>query len=173
MSLNLEQKKAVIAEVQSQLEGAQAVVFAEYRGLTVSDLTRLRTTGRAQNVSMRVVKNTLMHRAIEGTSFAVVQDQLKGPLLFSSSPDPVALAKVLSDFAKTNDRLVITVGALGSSLLDAQSVAQLAKMPSREELLARLMGTMQAPISTFVRTLNEVPARFVRTVAAVRDQKAA
>lgn len=173
MSLNLEQKKAVIAEVQSQLTAAQAVVFAEYRGLTVSDLTRLRTTGRSQNVSMRVVKNTLMHRAIEGTPFAVVQDHLKGPLLFSSSPDPVALAKVLSDFAKTNDRLVITVGALGSSLLDARSVAQLAKMPSREELLARLMGTMQAPISTFVRTLNEVPARFVRTVAAVRDQKAA
>ncbi|MEW6611238.1 MAG: 50S ribosomal protein L10 [Pseudomonadota bacterium] len=173
MSLNLEQKKSLVAEVQSHLAAAQAVVFAEYRGMTVAELTRLRRQGRASGLVIQVVKNTLMRRAVEGTPFAVVQEHLKGPLIYSSGTDPVALAKVFSDVAKTNDKLVITVGALGGKLIDAAALGQLAKMPSREQLLAQLMGTMQAPVSTFVRTLNEVPARFARTLAAVRDQKAA
>lgn len=173
MSLNLEQKKSVVAQVQAYLAEAQAIAFAEYRGLTVAQLTKLRRDARASNVTVQVVKNTLLHLAVEGTPFAVVQDHLKGPLIFTSSADPVALAKVLTDTAKANDKLVVTVGALGGKLIDSKALTQLAKMPSREALLAQLMGTMQAPISTFVRTLNEVPARFVRTVAAVRDQKAA
>lgn len=173
MSLNLDEKKSVVAEVQAELAQAQAIAFAEYRGLTVAQLTKLRRDARAQNVKVQVVKNTLLHRAVEGTPFAVVQDHLKGPLIFTSSPDPVALAKVITDSAKVHEKLVITVGALGGKLINDKGLAQLAKMPSREELLARLMGTMQAPIGTFVRTLNEVPARFVRTLAAIRDQKAA
>lgn len=173
MSLNIEQKRVVVSEVQASLQDAQAVAFAEYRGLTVSQITQLRRKGQAANVMVRVVKNTLMHRAVEGTSFSPVQPHLTGPLLFGCSADPVALAKLLVDGAKDSDKLVIKVGAMGGKLMSVSQLDQLAKLPSRDQLLGQLMGTMQAPVSTFVRTLNEVPARFVRTLAALRDQKAA
>jgi len=173
MSLKLAEKEQVVAALQAKLEGMQATVVAEYRGLTVAQMTELRAAGRKQGVWIQVVKNSLLRRALKDSPFLVVDPLLKGPLVFAASADPVAMAKLFTDFAKRHDKLVITGGALGSQLMDPQALAQLSKMPSREELLAKLMGTMQAPISTFVRTLNEVPGRFVRTLAAVRDQKAA
>jgi len=172
VSLKLADKEQVVAALQAKLVGAQAMAVAEYRGLSVAQMTALRVAARKQSVHVQVVKNTLLKRALAGTDFAVMESLLTGPLVFAASEDPVAVAKVLSDFAKGNDKLVITGGALGAKLMDATAIQQLSKMPSREELLAKLMGTMQAPISTFVRTLNEVPGRFVRTLAAVRDQAA-
>ncbi|WP_308387546.1 50S ribosomal protein L10 [Acidithiobacillus sp. AMEEHan] len=172
MSLKLADKEQVVAALQAKLVNAQAMAVAEYRGLSVAQMTALRVAARKQSVHVQVVKNTLLKRALADSDFAVMNPLLSGPLVFAASEDPVAVAKVLTDFAKSNDKLVITGGALGAKLMDAQALQQLSKMPSREELLAKLMGTMQAPISTFVRTLNEVPGRFVRTLAAVRDQAA-
>ncbi|MBU2754192.1 50S ribosomal protein L10 [Acidithiobacillus sp. CV18-2] len=172
MSLKLADKEQVVAALQAKLANVQAMAVAEYRGLSVAQMTALRVAARKQSVHVQVVKNTLLKRALADTDFAVMNPLLSGPLVFAASEDPVAVAKVLTDFAKGNDKLVITGGALGAKLMDAKALQQLSKMPSREELLAKLMGTMQAPISTFVRTLNEVPGRFVRTLAAVRDQAA-
>ena len=171
MSLNIEDKKEVVAEVSAQLAKAQAVVIAEFRGLPVEDITVLRREARASGVYLRVVKNTLARRAVKGTPFEKLADQMAGPLAYGISIDPVAAAKVLHGYAKKNDKLVIKGGALPGQLMSAKEVGNLATLPSREELLAKLLGTMQAPIAKFVQTLNEVPARFVRTVAAVRDQK--
>jgi large subunit ribosomal protein L10 len=171
LGLNLEQKKAVVDEVSAQVAGAQAIIVAENRGLEVGDVTRLRATARKEGVYLRVVKNTLARRAIAGTPFAGLSERLVGPLMYGISKDPVAPAKVLNEFAKTNDKLVIKGGALPNYVMDAAGVKALATMPSREELLARLLGTMQAPIAQFVRTLNEVPTKFVRGLAAVRDAK--
>ena len=173
MSLNRNEKAAVIAEVSSELEQAQAMVVAEYRGIDVASATVLRKTARESGVYLRVLKNTLVRRAIADTSFEGISDQLTGPLIYAISEDPVAAAKVLSNFAKTNNALVIKAGAMPGSVLDVDGVKALATMPSREELLAKLMGTMQAPVTQFVRTLNEVPTKFVRGLAAVRDQKQA
>ena len=173
MSLNLEEKKAVVAEVSAQVAGAQAIILAEYRGLEVGNLTQLRAQARKSGVYLRVLKNTLVRRAIDGTPFSGLSDEMVGPLMFGISTDPVAAAKVMNDFAKTNDKFVIKAGAMPNQVMDANGVKALATMPSREELLAKLLGTMQAPISKFVRTLNEVPTGFVRGLAAVRDQKAA
>ncbi len=133
----------------------------------------MRKTARESGVYLRVLKNTLVRRALAGTPFEGLSAQLTGPLIYGISTDPVAAAKVLSDFAKSNDKLVITGGALPNSLLNQDGVKALATMPSREELLSKLLGTMQAPIAQFVRTLNEVPTKFVRGLAAVRDQKQA
>ena len=171
MSLNIEGKKEVVAEVSERLKKAQAVVLAEYRGLPVEDITVLRSQARASGVYLRVLKNTLARRAVQGTPFEKLSDQMVGPLAYGISDDPVAAAKVLHTYAKTNDKLVIKGGAMAGQVMSAKEVGQLATMPSREELLAKLLGTMQAPIAKFVQTLNEVPAKFVRTVAAVRDQK--
>jgi large subunit ribosomal protein L10 len=173
MSLNLEQKKAVVAEVTEAISGAQAAVLAEYRGLTVAQMTELRRQAREANVFIRVVKNTLARRAVEGSDFECLKDELVGPLAFAASADPVAVAKVLSQFAKSNDKLVIKSGAMGGKVISLAEVDALAKLPGREELLAMLLGTMQAPVAKFVRTLNEVPGKFVRTLAAVRDAKQA
>jgi large subunit ribosomal protein L10 len=173
MSLNLEQKKAVVSEVSGAITDAQAAILAEYRGLTVAQMTELRKQARDAGVFFRVVKNTLARRAVDGSDFACLQDQLVGPLAFAASTDPVAVAKVLSQFAKDNDKLVIKAGAMGGKVISLAEVQALAKLPSREELLATLVGTMQAPVAKFVRTLNEVPSAFVRTLAAVRDSKAA
>lgn len=173
MSLNLQQKEAVVAEVAKQVAGAQAIVLAENRGMAVADMTKLRASARASGVYFRVVKNTLVRRAVAETPFAKLADQMSGPLAYGIGTDPVAVAKVLNDFAKGNDKFVITGGAMPGQLMSAKEVAALASLPSREELIARLLGTMQAPIAKFVRTLNEVPARFVRTVAAVRDSREA
>ena len=171
MSLNLEGKKEVVAEVSAQLAGAQAVVIAEYRGLPVEQITVLRTQARANGVYLRVLKNTLARRAVQGTPFEKLADQMVGPLAYGISKDPVAAAKVLHTYAKGNDKLVIKGGAMPNYLMGAKEVGNLATMPSREQLLASLMGTMNAPITKFVQTLNEVPSKFVRTLAAVRDAK--
>jgi large subunit ribosomal protein L10 len=171
LSLNLESKKEVVAEVSARLANAQAVVLAEYRGLPVEDITVLRSQARASGVYLRVLKNTLARRAVQGTPFEKLADQMVGPLAYGISDDPVAAAKVLHTYAKKNDKLVIKGGAMPNYVMSAKEIGNLATMPSREELLATLLGTMQAPIAKFVQTLNEVPGRFVRTVAAVRDQK--
>lgn len=171
MALNREEKAAVVAEVSAEVAKAQAIVVAEYRGLEVGAITVLRKQARESGVYLRVLKNTLARRALAGTSFEKLTDSLVGPLIYGVSSDPVAAAKVLNAFAKDNDKLVLKAGAMPNTVLDANGVKALATMPSRDELLATLLGTMQAPIATFVRTLNEVPGRFVRTMAAVRDQK--
>jgi large subunit ribosomal protein L10 len=173
LSLNLEEKKAVVAEVSAKVADAQAIILAEYRGLEVGDLTQLRAQARKSGVYLRVLKNTLVRRAVDGTPFSGLANEMVGPLMFGISADPVAAAKVLNDFAKSNDKFVIKAGAMPNQVMDASAVQALATMPSREELLAKLLGTMQAPIAKFVRTLNEVPTSFVRGLAAVRDQKAA
>lgn len=173
MSLNLEEKKAVVAEVSEQVSKAQSIIIAEYRGLEVGNMTQLRVQARKSGVYLRVLKNTLVRRAVDGTPFSGLASQMVGPLVFGISTDPVAAAKVLNDFAKNNDKFVIKAGAMPNSVLDANGVKALATMPSRDELLAKLMGTMQAPVAKFVRTLNEVPTSFVRGLAAVRDQKQA
>ncbi len=171
MGLNLEEKQAVVAEIGAQVAQAQAIVVAEYRGLEVGAMTDLRKQARNSGVYLRVLKNTLARRAVAETPFAGLADKMVGPLAYGISSDPVKVAKVLHDFAKSNDKFVIKAGALANQVMSAKDVASLASMPSREELLAKLMGTMQAPVAAFVRTLNEVPGKFVRTLAAVRDQK--
>ena len=171
MSLNLEQKQAVVAEVSAQVKQAQAIVVAEYRGLEVKDMTDLRKKARTSGVYLRVLKNTLVRRAVADTPFAGLSDKMVGPLAYGICSDPVKVAKVLHEFAKGNEKFVIKAGAMANLVMSPKDVASLASMPSREELLSKLLGTMQAPIAKFVRTLNEVPGKFVRTVAAVRDQK--
>ena len=173
MSLNRQEKAIVIEVVTTQDAKAQSIVVAEYRGLDVASVTVLRKTARESGVYLRVLKNSLARRAVAGTPFEALSDKLVGPLIYGISADPVNAAKVLSAFAKDNDKLVIKAGALPNSLLDVNGVKALATMPSREELLSKLLGTMQAPIAQFVRTLNEVPTKFVRGLAAVRDQKEA
>ena len=173
MSLNRQEKAIVIEEVTTQVATAQSIVVAEYRGLDVASVTVLRKTARESGVYLRVLKNSLARRAVAGTPFEALSAQLTGPLIYGISQDPVSAAKVLAAFSKTNEKLVIKAGALPNSLLTVDGVKALATMPSREELLAKLLGTMQAPIVQFVRTLNEVPTKFVRGLAAVRDQKQA
>ena len=171
MALKRSEKAAVVEEIAAEVAKAQAIVVAEYRGLEVASITDLRKQARESGVYLRVLKNTLARRAITGTPFEKLADQLVGPLIYGMSSDPVACAKVLNSFAKGNDKLVLKSGALPNVLMDTNGVKALASLPSREELLAKLLGTMQAPIAQFVRTLNEVPGRFARVLAAVRDQK--
>ena len=171
MSLNLEQKQAVVAEVAKQVAGAQAIVMAENRGMPVAAMIVLRAKARASGVYFRVVKNTLVRRAVADSPFAPLAEKMVGPLAYGIGPDPVAVAKVLNDFAKGNEKFVITGGAMPGQTMSAKEIAALASLPSREELIAKLLGTMQAPIVKFARTLNEVPSRLVRTLAAVRDAK--
>jgi large subunit ribosomal protein L10 len=171
LSLNLEQKQAVVAEVSAQLAKAQAVILAEYRSVPVKDMTELRRKARGVGVYLRVLKNTLARRAVAETPFKGLSEKMVGPLAYGISSDPVAVAKVLQEFAKDNEKFVIKAGAMPNVLMSAREVADLARMPSRQELLTKLAATMQAPIAKFVRTLNEVPGRFARTLAAVRDQK--
>ena len=171
MSLNLQQKEAVVAEVAKVIAGAQAVVLAENRGMAVADMTQLRAKARASGIYFRVVKNTLVRRAVADTPYAKLADQMTGPLAYGIGTDPVAVAKVLNDFAKSHEKFVIRGGAMPGKVMSAKDVASLASLPSRDELIARLMGTMQAPIAKFVRTLNEVPSKFVRTLAAIKDKQ--
>lgn len=173
MSLNRQEKAIVIEEVSAEVAKAQSIIVAEYRGLDVASVTVLRKTARESGVYLRVLKNSLARRALAGTPFEGLSAQLTGPLIYAISQDPVGAAKVLSDFGKNHDKLVIKSGALPNSVLDEKGVKALATMPSRDELLSKLLGTMQAPIAQFVRTLNEVPTKFVRGLAAVRDQKQA
>jgi large subunit ribosomal protein L10 len=154
MSLNLGEKKAVVAEVAAQVATAQTIVVAEYRGGEVTKLTVLRKKARESGVYLRVLKNTLVRRAVADTPFAGLGDKMVGPLIYSISADPVAAAKVLSDFAKTNDKLVLMAGSYAGKVLDAAGVQALASIPSRDELLARLLGVMQAPVSGFAVVLS-------------------
>ncbi len=172
MGLNLEQKQAVVSEIAAQLGSAQSVIVAEYRGLDVGAVTDLRSKARKSGLYLRVLKNSLARRAVKGTPFEKLSDQLTGPLIYGISQDPVAGARVLAAFAKDNEKLVIRAGAMPNVLMSVKDVKALAALPSREELLAKLLGTMQAPIVKFVQTLNEVPGKFVRTLAAVRDSQA-
>jgi large subunit ribosomal protein L10 len=153
LSLNRSEKEAVISEVTSLAAKAQTLVIAEYRGITVADMTKLRTTARDSGVTLSVLKNTLARRAVAGSGFEVVSDQMTGPLIYSFSVDAVAAAKVVSEFAKTNDKLVIRGGAYGGKALDVNGVKQLASIPSKEVLLAQLLGLMQSPISRTARVL--------------------
>ena len=171
MGLNLDDKKAVVAEVAAEVANAQSIIVAEYRGLEVGDITALRANARQAGVFLRVLKKTLVRRAVAGTSFEGLADKLVGPLIYGISKDPVGAAKVLHDFGKGNQKLAIKAGAMPNYVMDVNGVKALASMPSREELLSKLLGTMQAPITQFVRTLNEVPTKFVRGLAAVRDAK--
>ena len=171
MGLNLDEKKAVVAEVSAEVAKAQGIFVAEYRGLEVGRMTELRAKARKSGVYLRVLKNTLARRAVAGTPFEKLAEQMVGPLVYGISSDPVATAKVLNEFAKANEKLVIKAGAMPNAVITAKEVKALASMPSREQLIAQLLGTMQAPVAQFVRTLNEVPSRFVRTLAAIRDRK--
>jgi large subunit ribosomal protein L10 len=161
----------MVSEVSAKLANAQAVIVAEYRGLDVERVTQLRSKARQSGVYLRVLKNTLARRAVQGTPFEKLSDQLVGPLMYGISQDPVAGAKVLSEFAKENELFVIKAGAMPGSMMSAKDIKALALLPSREELLSKLMGTMQAPVAKLVRTMNEVPGKFVRTLAALRDHK--
>ena len=171
MGLSLEQKQAMVSEISAKLKGAQSVIVAEYRGLNVERLTQLRARARKSGLYLRVLKNTLARRAVQGTPFEKLSDQLTGPLMYGISQDPVAGAKVLSEFAKEFEQLVIRAGAMPNTMMSPKDVKALALLPSRDELLAKLMGTMQAPVAKLVRTMNEVPGKFVRTLAAYRDSK--
>jgi large subunit ribosomal protein L10 len=171
LGLNLEQKQAVVSEIAAQLGKAQSVIVAEYRGLDVGAVTDLRSKARKSGLYLRVLKNSLARRAVKGTPFEKLSEQMVGPLIYGISQDPVAGAKVLSAFAKDNEKLVIRGGAMPNLLMSVKDVKALAALPSREELLATLVGTMQAPVVKLVRTMNEVPGKFVRTLAAVRDAR--
>jgi large subunit ribosomal protein L10 len=171
VGLNLEKKQEVVAEVSAQLAQAQSIILADYRGLEAVDMTKLRAKARSSGVYFRVLKNSLVRRAVADTPFAQLAEQMIGPLAFAISADPVAAAKVLNDFAKGNEHFVIKGGAMPNVVMGPKEVGSLANLPSRDELLAKLMGTMQAPVTKFVQTLNEVPSRFVRTLAAVRDKQ--
>jgi large subunit ribosomal protein L10 len=171
LGLSLEQKQAAVAEVAKQLGGAQAVIVAEYRGLDVGAVTDLRAKARKSGLFLRVLKNTLVRRAVKGTPFEQLSGQMTGPLMYGIAQDPVAGAKVLAAFAKDHEHFVIKGGSLPNALMSVKDVKALATLPSREELLAKLMGTMQAPVAKLVRTMNEVPTKFVRALAAVRDAR--
>ena len=171
MGLSMQEKQAVVQEVAAQVATAKAIVLAEYRGLEVGSMTELRRRARRSGVYLRVLKNTLARRAVKDTPFAKLAESMTGPLVYGISSDPVATAKVMNEFAKGHEKFVIRAGAMPNAVISAKEVVALASMPSREELVARLMGTMQAPIAQFVRTLNEVPSKFVRALAAVRDAK--
>ncbi|KZE32522.1 LSU ribosomal protein L10P [Crenobacter luteus] len=153
MSLNIEAKKAVVAEVAAEVAGAQTIVIAEYRGIGVGSLTQLRAKAREQGVYLRVLKNTLARRAVEGTPFAGLADQMVGPLVYGVSADPVAAAKVLHQFSKQDDKIVVKAGSYDGKVLNAAEVAELASIPGREELLSKLLFVMQAPVSGFARAL--------------------
>lgn len=173
LSSNLAQKQVAVSEINARLVSAQVIILAEYRGMQAVDMTTLRAKARGAGVYFRVLKNTLARRAVADTPFADLASQMVGPLAFAISDDPVAAAKVLNDFAKGNEKFVIKAGAMANFVMTPKDVGSLASMPSREELIAKLLGTMQAPVAKFVQTLNEVPSRFVRTLAAVRDAKQA
>ena len=174
MALRLEEKKALVAEVSEVAASALSAVAAEYRGLTVGEMTDLRKQARDQGVYLKVVKNTLARRAVEGTDFEFMQEGLTGPILLAfSREDPGAAARVVKGFAKENDKLVTTMVSIGGDVLPAGDLERLASLPTREQALAMLLGVLQAPITKFVRTLAEPNAKLVRTIAAIRDQKQA
>src|SRR6201987_3420745 len=172
MALNLEDKKALVAEVAEVAAHAQSVVAAEYRGLTVSQMTELRAKARGQGVYMRVVKNTLARKALAGTSFESVGPKLKGPLVLAfSKDDPGAAARVVKDFAKANDKLVATLVSIGGQVIPATALEQVASLPTRDQARSVLRAPRKAPMQKPASLLNEPPAKPARTLAAYRDQK--
>jgi large subunit ribosomal protein L10 len=174
MALNLEDKKALVAEVAAVAQKAQSVVAAEYRGLTVSQMTELRAKARKQGVYMRVVKNTLARKALAGTSFETVGPKLKGPLVLAfSKDDPGAAARVVKDFARAHEKLVATLVSLGGQVLPGGDLEKVASLPTREQALSMLLGVLKAPVQKLVGTLAAPASKLARTVAAVRDQKQA
>ena len=174
MALNLEDKKALVAEVAEVAAHAQSVVAAEYRGLTVGQMTDLRARARKQGVYMRVVKNTLARKALAGTSFESVGPKLKGPLVLAfSKDDPGAAARVVKDFAKGNEKLVATLVSLGGQVLPGGELDKVASLPTREQALSILLGVLKAPIQKLVGTLAAPASQLARTIAAVREQKQA
>ncbi len=174
MALRLDDKKAVVEEVAAIAAKAHSAVAAEYRGLTVTELTQLRKVARESGVYLRVVKNTLARRAVAGTEFECMQDGLVGPLILAfSMEDPGCAARVISDFSKDNDKLITKVVSIGGQVYDASELKKLASLPNREQALGMLMSVMKAPVEKFVRTLAEPNAKMVRTIAAIKDQKEA
>ncbi len=174
MALTLEAKKQIVSEVAVVAADAHSAIAAEYSGISVGDITELRAKCRAENVYLRVVKNNLAKLAIADTEFSCMSDGLVGPMiLVFSQEDPGAAARVIEDFVKKNDKLDVKMIAVGGQLMDASELGMLAKMPTRDQALAMLAGTIKAPLDKLARTLNEVPGKLVRTVAAVRDQKEA
>jgi len=171
LSLSLEEKKAIVAEVSAQVASAQAIIIAEYRGIEVGKMTQLRAKTRESGIYFRVIKNSLVRRAVADTPYEGLAKHMIGPLVYGIGTDPVSAAKVLHEFSKDNEKFVIKVGAIGKHVMSRDEITALAALPSREELLSKLLGTMQAPITKFVQTLNEVPARFARGLAMVRDNK--
>jgi large subunit ribosomal protein L10 len=174
MALSIEQKKAVVAEVAEVAKSALAVVAAEYRGLTVEDLTELRVKARESGVYLKVAKNTLVRRAVEGTEFECMQESLTGPLLLAfSMEDPGAAARLVKDYVKSHDQLVTKLVAVGGEVYGASELERLSSLPTYDQAIAMLMGVMKAPVEKFVRTLAEPHTKLVRTIAAVKEAKEA
>jgi len=174
VALSLEEKKAVVSEVSEVAAKAHSAIAAEYIGIDVESMTQLRAKARESAVYLRVVKNTLARRALADTDFACMGDSLTGPLLLAfSQEDPGSAARVISDFARQNDKLVVRLVSIGGKLLQAGDIKRLADMPTKEQAISMLMSVMNAPITKLARTMKEVPGKLVRTVAAVRDQKQA
>ena len=174
MALKLEQKQTIVAEVNAAAEKALSAVLADYRGLTVGQMTELRTKARASGVYLKVIRNTLAKRAVEGTDYACLKEALVGPTLVAfSQDDPGAAARLLKEYAKNFEKLEVKAVSIGGVLMGADQLDRVATLPTRDEALALLMAVMQAPIVKLARTLNEVPGKLVRTLAAIRDQKQA
>ncbi len=172
MALTLEHKKAVVTEVAEVARGALSAIAAEYRGLSVAEMTNLRINARNAGVYMRVVRNTLARRALEGTDFACMNDGLTGPLVLAfSREEPGSAARVMREYAEENHKLVIKLVSFGGKLLETSDVGRLADLPTKDGAISQLMSVMMAPIAKLVRTLAEPQAKLVRTLAAVRDQK--
>jgi len=169
--VNKQDKQRIVEDLHTAWSESTAGVVAQYRGLTVSEMGDLRRRLHQADVSLQVVKNTLARRAAEGTDFKAAEELFTGPVAIAYGADPVGMAKAIADFAKEHKALEVKGGILDGKLVDTQGIKALASLPSREVLLAKMLGSMQSPISGFVRTLAEVPASFVRTLAAIRDQK--
>ncbi len=174
MALNLEQKKTIVSEVAEVAGSAYSAIAADYNGLSSEQMTELRAKAREQAVYLRVVKNTLARRALEGTDFECMNEALVGPLVLAfSTEDPGAAARVVKDFAKENEALEVKLVAISGQLLAASELERLASMPTKDQAISMLMALMKAPVEKLARTVNEVPGKLVRTVAAIRDQKQA
>ena len=172
MPLNLEDKRAIVVSVNAAASEALSAVVADYRGLSVAEMTNLRLKARETGVYLKVVRNTLAKRAVAGTEYECLTDALVGPTVLAfSQEDPGAAARLIKDFAKDHDALEVKALAVGGVAYEAKDIDVLAKLPTRDEAIAQLMSVMQAPVAKFVRTLNEVPGKFVRTMAAVKDKK--
>ncbi len=171
MAKSRELKSEMLIDAKQAIEDASSIIYGEYRGLDVESMTQLRKTSRSVGVKLKIYKNTIFKKALTGSKFEPLNGHLEGPLVYGISSDAVAPAKLLVDFSKENDGLIVKGGALDGSILDLNSVTALASIPPRDELIGKLLGVANGPIQGFVRTLNEVPSRLVRVLSAVRDQK--